>query len=69
MCFGGGSQPQDPTNPAPYTLENAHTAVVKTTRPRTQQELAASAKEDAKGTVKNPTAPSVVGGAGTNFAM
>lgn len=27
MCFGGGSQPAAPTNPAPYSLENSQSAV------------------------------------------
>ena len=31
MCFGGGGgQPERPTNPAPYSLADSHTAVKQT---------------------------------------
>lgn len=69
MCLGGGSTPSAPTNPAPYSLENAYTAVEKTTKPRTQEDTTSSTTDELAASTKNPTAPTVTGGAGTNFTM
>ncbi len=34
MCFGGGGRRSDPNvHPAPYALDQSHTAVQKTTEP------------------------------------
>lgn len=30
MCFGGGKQPAAPVNPAPYSLEDSHSAIEQT---------------------------------------
>lgn len=69
MCIGGGSTPTAETNPAPYSLENASQAVEKTTKPRTQEDTSSSTTDELATTTKNPTAPTVAGGTGTNFTM
>lgn len=39
MCFGRSSYPEPQTNPAPYSLEQSHTAVKAEVRPATAEEL------------------------------
>lgn len=40
MCFGSPSPPRPANNPAPYSLEQSHTAVSSTVEAATEEEMA-----------------------------
>lgn len=62
MCFGGGSQPQAPQNPAPYSVDEAYKGVgYQATDTKTGQVVA---RKDAV-TEAPPTVPSVLAGLNT----
>ena len=69
MCFGGGSQPQAPTNPAPYALEDASKQVVQTQRPSEVEEDLTGTMTPTQTIPTDAIAPTVTGGSGTNFTM
>lgn len=47
MCFGAPSPPQPAYNPAPYSLDQSHTAVTASVAPATEEEMAKLAPEPA----------------------